>query len=221
MHFEILIEDVSGKQLLDILVPKIIDTEKNTFRIINYKGMGRLPNDLRTTQDPAKRILLEQLPRLLRGYGRSFVSINHVIIIIVDCDARNCKLFKHELNDVLKQCNPKPNTFFRIAIEEIEAWLLGDSTAIQNAYPNMDNREYGTYRQDSIIGTWEKLADITLPSKTAKMLKKAAFHEVGRQKTKWAQNIGIFMNINNNVSPSFNCFKQKLEELAKKGSFDA
>jgi hypothetical protein len=138
MHFEILIEDISGKQLLDILVPKIIDTEKNTFRIIHYKGMGRLPNDLRTTQDPAKRILLEQLPRLLRGYGKSFTE-NEIVIVVLDCDKRPCKEFKQELNGVLAICNPKPNVFFRIAIEEIEAWLLGDNTAIQQAYRRVGN----------------------------------------------------------------------------------
>jgi hypothetical protein len=39
MHFEILIEDISGKTALEILVPKIIDVEQHTFRIHAYKGM--------------------------------------------------------------------------------------------------------------------------------------------------------------------------------------
>lgn len=217
MHFEILIEDLSGKELLEIIVPKIINTPKNTYKIIPYKGLGRLPKDLRSTQDPSKRILLEQLPRLLKGYGKSFTE-SEVIIVVVDSDRRPCREFKQELNNVLAVCNPKPNAFFRIAIEEIEAWLLGDKTAIQKAYPNMDNQEYTSYQQDSVIGTWEKLADITLSSKAAKSLKKAAFYEAGRQKTEWAQNIGTYMDVHNNASPSFNCFKQKLEELAENGN---
>ena len=37
MHFEILIEDISGKTALEILIPKIISDE-NTFNIHSYKG---------------------------------------------------------------------------------------------------------------------------------------------------------------------------------------
>ena len=43
MHFEILAEDQSGKKTLDILVPNIIGDE-HTFRVISYKGIGRIPN---------------------------------------------------------------------------------------------------------------------------------------------------------------------------------
>jgi len=35
-----------------------------------YKGIGRLPKNLKGTSDPSKRILLDQLPKLLRGYGK-------------------------------------------------------------------------------------------------------------------------------------------------------
>jgi len=38
MHFEILVEDISGKTALEILVPKIINTEQHTFKIHAYKG---------------------------------------------------------------------------------------------------------------------------------------------------------------------------------------
>ena len=79
----------------------------------------------------------------------------------------------------------------------------------------MSQREYAEYKQDSAIGTWEKLADITLPRDAAKRLKKAAYSEIGRQKIEWAQKIGPYMDINYNASPSFNCFKQKIEELAQ------
>lgn len=212
MHFEILVEDLSGKELLDVLVPKIINTTNNTYRIKHYKGIGRLPKDLRTTPDPAKRILLEQLPRLLKGYGKSFTA-NEAVIVVLDCDRRPCGAFKEELMGALAVCNPKPKAFFRIAVEEIEAWLLGDRAAVQRAYPHLNSGEYDTYTQDSIVGTWEKLADIAMPPKAAKALKKAAFYEIGKQKSEWARNIGAGMDIDANLSPSFNCFKQKLREL--------
>jgi len=38
MDFEILVEDISGKTALEILIPKIISTEQHTFEIHPYKG---------------------------------------------------------------------------------------------------------------------------------------------------------------------------------------
>jgi site-specific DNA-methyltransferase (adenine-specific) len=48
-----------------------------------------------------------------------------------------------------------------------------------------------------------------------RILKKAAFYEVGKQKAEWAKNIGVNMDVHNNTSQSFNYFKKKLEEIAK------
>ena len=61
MHFEILVEDQSGKKALDILVPKIVG-EEHTFKVFPYKGIGRIPRNMRDTQNAAKRILMENLP---------------------------------------------------------------------------------------------------------------------------------------------------------------
>jgi hypothetical protein len=215
MHFEIFVEDVSGKRLLDILVPKIISSPENTFKIYPYKGIGKIPKDLHKSPDPKKKLLLNKLPAILKAYGKGSNPNDLTVIVVVDCDRRDCKIFKQELMNILEQCDPKPNAFFRIAIEEIEAWLLGDKGSIEKAYPRMNHREYAEYVQDKAIGTWEKLADITLPHDTAKRLKKAAYPEIGKQKIEWAQKIGAYMSISHNASPSFNCFKQKLEELAQ------
>jgi len=38
MHFVILVEDISGKTALEILIPKIISSEQHTFNIHPYKG---------------------------------------------------------------------------------------------------------------------------------------------------------------------------------------
>jgi hypothetical protein len=131
----------------------------------------------------------------------------------MDCDDRNCSDFKTELVNLLDSCDPKPKTYFRIAIEEIEAWLLGDVNAIKAVYPKFDQSLYAKYKQDSIVGTWEKLADITLKADDATKLKSSSYQEIGTQKSYWAENIGKHMDVQHNVSPSFNCFKKKLEEL--------
>ena len=218
MHFEILIEDASGKKLLEIIVPKIIDTTEHTFKVISYKGIGRLPKDLRTHQDPAKRILLEQLPKLLRGYGKNFQNYdNAAVIIVVDCDKRNCVEFKNELLKVLSSCNPSPKALFRIAIEEMEAWLLGDEAAITSAYRSTKKNVIDTYVQDSICGTWEKLADAIYPGGSAALqkTKKKSYYEIGCAKCEWAENIGNYMNVENNLSKSFKVFRDCFIKLIK------
>jgi hypothetical protein len=55
MHFEILVEDISGKTALEILVTKIINTEQHTFNIHAYKGIGHIPQGLKSTSDANKR----------------------------------------------------------------------------------------------------------------------------------------------------------------------
>ena len=126
--------------------------------MIPYKGLGRIPKNLRGVTDPSKRILLDRLPKLLRGYGKSLPESSSVIVV-VDLDDRDCVAFKQELLNVLKACDPQPNALFRIAIEESEAWLLGDRNAVKAAYPRARDAVLEAYVQDSICGTWEVLAD--------------------------------------------------------------
>ena len=38
MNFEFLIEDASGKVMLEILLPKIIDTNTHSYRIFSYRS---------------------------------------------------------------------------------------------------------------------------------------------------------------------------------------
>src|SRR3990172_5984888 len=109
MHFEILVEDQSGKKTLDILVPKIIGNE-HTFKVIPYKGVGRIPKNLDDKKDPGKRILLEQLPRLLRGYGKTFSNYSPdypaVVVVVADLDDRCLKEFRQKLFNILQNCDP-------------------------------------------------------------------------------------------------------------------
>ncbi|MCP4407605.1 MAG: DUF4276 family protein, partial [Gammaproteobacteria bacterium] len=157
MHFEILVEDASGKIALKSIVGKILgpNGQDHSYKIISYKGIGRIPKDLRGTTDPRKRILLDQLPKLLRGYGKSLQGFPAAVVVVVDLDDKNCRVFKREMLDILNVCNPQPTTLFRIAIEEGEAWLLGDRKAVQAAYPRVKKQVLNGYMQDSICGTWE------------------------------------------------------------------
>lgn len=216
MHFEIYVEDLSGKKALDILMPKIIG-DGHTFEVFGYKGIGRkIPENLRNQTDPSKRVLLNRLPQLLKGRGRTHAAYSTLysaaVIVVCDLDGECLKTFRQKLYAVLDACTPKPETRFCIAVEECEAWLLGDISAIKNAYPKVKDDVLKRYRQDSICGTWEILADALFKG-GLKALKSQGYPAIGIEKSSWAENIAPHMDIDNNASPSFQYFLKKIREL--------
>ena len=215
MHFEILVEDQSGEKALNILMPKITG-DQHTFRVHLYRGIGHIPPNLKSKTDVSKRILLDQLPRLLNGYGKTIASyppnFPAAVIVVCDLDRRCLKKFRQELFDVLEACTTKPEVRFCIAIEEGEAWLLGDIPAIKTAYPNAKDNILNRYQSDSICGTWELLADAVFTG-GSDALKEKGRRAVGREKSIWAEKITPYMNVEQNASPSFCYFRDKIREL--------
>ena len=216
MHFEILVEDISGKTALEILIPKIISTQQHTFKIHPYKGIGhKVPQNLKSTSDAKKRILLDLLPKIVQGWGKTLSDspdYSFVLIVICDLDNRCLSTFRRELLDLVDKCTSKPKTQFCIAIEEGEAWYLGDLAAVKAAYPRAKEAVLKSYINDSICGTWEKLADAVY-SGGSKKLSKLPWQEVGEEKSKWAEKIAPLMDVDNNLSPSFCYFRDKLRYL--------
>ena len=214
MHLEILIEDESGRISVDCLLGKILGANgaDHSWRTHGYKGWGRLPENLQGKTDPAKRILLDRLPSLIRGYGKSLDDLA-AVVVVVDLDRRDCMTFKQELLAVLEVCDPRPNALFRIAIEEMEAWLLGDRDAVKAAYPRTKINVLEDYRQDEICGTWEVLAD-AVHAGAAVALKKAGWPAPGMAKCAWARKIAPYIDPDRNRSPSFQAFRDGVRRLA-------
>lgn len=214
MHFEVLVEDQSCCAAITILMEKILGPNGSihSWRTHAYKGLGHIPTNLRATSDPARRILLDQLPRLIRGYGKSLDN-HSAVVVVVDLDDRDCLSFKRELTDVLDSCNPSPTLLFRIAIEESEAWLLGDRAAVKTAYPNAKDHVLDSYVQDSICGTWEILADAVHQGGSS-VLKNLGWTHTGAAKSDWANNIAPHIDIQRNNSQSFQAFLAGVRRLA-------
>lgn len=215
MHLEVLVEDQSGKAMLDLLLPKLLK-EEHSFRVHSYKGIGRVPKGLKPQSEPAKRILLDQLPRLLEGYGQAFSKhpkgYTAHVAVVCDLDNKNLKSFMQSLQKTLEACKKKPPTEFCIAIEEGEAWLLGDRTAVEAAYPKANRAVLKSYSYDSICGTWETLAEAVYPGGSS-ALKALGWQAVGHEKMKWATNISPNIQISRNQSPSFSRFCARLKAL--------
>jgi hypothetical protein len=212
MHIEILVEDSSGKRLLQVLLPQLLGSygEPHTWNLHAYKGIGRIPSGLAPKGDPAKRILLDQLPRLLRGYGKT-PGIDAVVVVL-DTDKRDCAAFLAELKATSAACAPVHSTLFRLAIEEIEAWYFGDQEALLAAYPRAKREVIGRYVQDSACDTWELLAD-AIHSGGSAAIKKAGWPLPGQVKHEWAERIGPFMKPERNTSASFGKLRDGLRQL--------
>jgi hypothetical protein len=77
-----------------------------------------------------------------------------------------------------------------------------------------------SYEQDSICGTWEWLADAVFHG-GAERLEEVGYPQIGREKCQWADNIGQYMNIDANQSPSFQAFCGLLRSKIKNEETDA
>jgi len=102
MHFEILAEDASGRITLEAILPRILGNpgDLHTYRCIAYKGIGHIPKNLQPGTDARKRILLDQLPRILQGYGKSYPPRVASVVVVVDQDRRDCLELKAEMLEV-------------------------------------------------------------------------------------------------------------------------
>lgn len=202
MHIEVLVEDGSGAALMAHLIPKLLGeaAAEHTCRIHNYKGIGRIPRNMTAKVDAAKKTLLDNLLRLLRGYGQT--PGYDAVLVLVDTDERHVATFKQELQGVLALCPNAPQTEFALATEAIEAWYFGDRAALLQAYPRADKKVLNKYQQDAVCGTWEMLADALVKGGVA-VVKKQGFWKAGEIKHEWANRIGPLMDVSQNKSPSF------------------
>ena len=212
MYFQFLIEDESGKKLVDAIMQKIQTKYANvTYKCTAFKGIGGFTKK-NTIKDTRTGKLLNDLTTYLKGFNRSLAHIDSAVVVVLDNDNRNSEEFKDELNNVIINNAISLDHIFAVAIEEMEAWLLGDKDAILAAYPNAKKSVLSEYVQDSICGTWEVLAAAVYPGGLTKMLKECpTYREKGTVKSEWAEKIGAFMDISNNNSPSFNYFINEIK----------
>lgn len=220
MHYQFLIEDISGSVLIQQVMDKFIaqhaERQDITFDCKSFRGIGGFKN-IRPSIDTVKtNKLLNDLPIYLKGFDdvyKTYTNYPTTIFIVLDNDKRNVDEFRSQLENISHQNLISTDHVFCIAVEEMEAWLLGDIPALQTAYPRARHNILNSYVQDSICGTWEKLADSIYTGGYAKFKRDCpTYKEIGRCKSEWALAIGKQMNIHNNSSPSFNFFINELEK---------
>jgi hypothetical protein len=124
------------------------------------------------------------------------------VVVVLDADDRDCVTFLAELRDLAASRGAGGKIMFRLAIEETEAWYFGDPAALQAAYPKAQKAALKRYKQDTVCGTWEMLADMVYPGGRA-AIRKSGAPRPGDLKHQWANRIGPLMNPDINRSPSF------------------
>lgn len=219
MFINFLIEDASGKKMLEILLSKMLPVESGVaYKIYAYKGVGHIPVRGSTTPKAVRaRMLLDNLPKLIGGLGNVArkSGFEMVIVVVCDLDDNDEKAFRKMLHELLAKIASAPRTYFCLAIEEGEAWLLGDIPAVIAAYPRCKQDVLNRYKNDSICGTWELLADAVEVGGAA-TLKTGGYQMIGSAKCRWAEAIAPNMRISDNKSRSFNDFVKTVDEIKAK-----
>lgn len=215
MYVQFLIEDKSTEKLVCHVMDKLkvcysdkdIDYDTKAFG-----GIGHLPKK-GTAMERKTGQLLNDLPMFLRAFDKKLRNLpGAVIIVVLDNDKRDPAEFQKQLKSLSVQNMVLTDHAFCVAVKEMEAWLLGDITAIEKAYPNVKKNAMKDYVQDEIGDTWEILANMIYPGGVNKLQKKAAgsYGLIGEMKSEWADRIGKMLELDQNISPSFQAFLHEL-----------
>lgn len=215
MYVQFLIEDRSTEKLVCHVMDKLkarysdkyIDYDTRSF-----KGIGHLPKK-GTAIERKTGQLLNDLPMFLRAFDKKLRKLpGAVIIVVLDNDKRDQTEFQRQLKELSEQNMILIDHAFCIAVKEMEAWLLGDIEAIEKAYPNAKKTAIKDYVQDEIGDTWEILANMIYPGGVNKLQKNASgsYGLIGEMKAEWADRIRKMLELDKNISPSFNAFIHEL-----------
>ena len=201
MQIEFLVEEISAKAAPDQLLPRLLPGHSCRVRV--FEGW----------QD-----LLGQLKTVLQGYHRRIFREGETalrVVVLLDgdgiCERRKAALEAKaaEVGLPTKTSAGPGQVFYvlnRVAVQELEAWWLGDREAIIAAYPRVKPAHFkGTDRTpDAPLKPNDVLWEV---------LKKGRYFLTGKRKTQWATDISQYIYPARNTSPSFRCFCEGLAAL--------
>ena len=200
MHIEFLVEEPSAEAFFAEFLPKIV-AGGTTWKLIAFQG---------------KTDLLANLTKRLKGYA-AWLPNDWRIVVLVDEDRGDCSKLKHQLEDAAKAAGMITKSrstdgafavLNRIAVEELEAWFLGDVEGLCTAYPgvpsSLGSREI--FRDPDAVpgGSWEALE---------RVLQRAGHFRGGIGKIELARTMAMHLEPSRNRSRSFQCFMKGIAAL--------
>lgn len=180
----------------------------HVIRVHPHQGKGQLPRDLSARPNPLRRGMLDQLPAKLRAFSASPPSQAEGFLVLVDADDDDCVELKAKLDNAASHCAPDLQVVNRIAIEELEAFYLGDLRAIRSAFPQANTALLRRHVPDSVVegGTWELFARV--------------IDDDSRDKVAWAEAMGRRLTVRpaQSRSPSFQALCRGIQRLVGRPS---
>lgn len=171
-------EEPSLKLVLETILPNMLP-ENVFFQIYSHQGKQDLERALRTT-----------LPSISKIPGSK-------ILVTRDQDSSDCKDLKQYLSEIIG-LNCHCDFLIRIVCRELEAWYLGDMSAIQQAYPRFNAN---LFKSKAEFRNVDKLQS---PNHELLKIIPEYSNRDYLPKLEAAEYISPFLDLKNNKSESFN-----------------
>lgn len=188
MTIHVLVEGPSERAFLERWGGRLLKEQR--LRVYPHEGKGSLPSNLKVRPNPRHRGLLDQLPAKLRGF-EAILTPEDTVVVLVDADNDSQAELVDRIQRAAEKVAPRLRVVVHVAVEETEAFYLGDLRALQQAYPKADMKRARAYAPDSICGTWELFGHV--------------IGDGGGNKVDWAEAMGprVTVRPGGSRSPSF------------------
>lgn len=186
-YLHIFTEEPSIKIVFETILPKILP-ENVFFQVYAHQGKKDLEQALRKT-----------LPTISR-------MPNSKVLITRDQDSADCKEVKQQIVE-LTELNCSCEYKVRVVCRELEAWFLGDMSAIENAYPRFKAENFvnkAEYRNVDSIASPNKVLLRMIPEYQGRS---------NLPKIETAENIASYLDFSKNNSESFNNTLDAIQQL--------
>lgn len=180
MKIVFLLEEPSMKEVLNVLLPQILPHDV-LFQLVPHQGKS----DLR-----------KSIPNKLRNWNEPNVKF----VVLQDQDLSDCRELKQALKTLCDE--NRIGVQVCIACKELEAWYLGDLSAVERAYDINLNKARTKFKiPDAVDSPKERLYEL--------------LRGKGHSQISGARRIAAHMNVSGNISESFNFFVSKVRKMAR------